>query len=90
MNRFVENPRIERELSDEQGLYLLEVRTEGREKGEIAEYQYMRKGRYPNNNASIDTSIYLSYFDGETPVPGGSKVATFRPETGNWEINQQY
>ncbi len=82
--RHAENAILVRELSDEQGLYLLEVKVEGKESDEIIQYQYMRKGRFPNHNEASETAIHAVYYQGETPV-GGDKIAVYKSEMGGWE-----
>ena len=50
IRRFEANAKVSRELLDEKGLYLLEAQIEGPELGETVQYEYMRKGRFPNHN----------------------------------------
>jgi len=66
-------------------LYLLEARVEGKEKGEVTEYGYMRKGRFPNHNEASETAINVVYYQDEMPV-GGDKVAVYNSETDEWEV----
>lgn len=74
---------LSRELSDEQGVYLLEVEIKGENEGEVTEYQYMRKGVHPNHNESDVTAISrIDYKDG-VPI-GGERVAVFDEKTGEW------
>ena len=54
---------IFRSLENEEGLYILEVRTRD-ENGEFVQYNYRR-----NDNAG-DTVIDVIFFDGEMPVGG--------------------
>ncbi|OHA17826.1 MAG: hypothetical protein A2836_03160 [Candidatus Taylorbacteria bacterium RIFCSPHIGHO2_01_FULL_45_63] len=84
ISRFAENATLVRELSDEQGLYLLEAKVEGENSGETTQYEYMRKGRFPNHNEASETAIYKVYYENEIPV-GGDKVAVYKSETGEWE-----
>jgi hypothetical protein len=84
ISRFVENATLVRELSDEHGLYLLEVKIPGENPGETTQYEYMRKGRFPNHNEASETAIHVVYYDGDMPV-GGDKVAVYKPETNKWE-----
>ncbi len=84
ISRFAENAEFVRELSDEQGLYLLEVKVPGEKPGEITQYEYMRKGIFPNQNQSSETAIHKVYYENDTPV-GGEKVAFYSLETGAWE-----
>lgn len=83
ISRYAENAEMVRELSDEQGLYLLEVKVPGEKEGETTQYEYMRKGRFPNHNEASETALHKVYYDGEMPV-GGDKVAIYNPETGEW------
>jgi hypothetical protein len=84
IRRYAENPKQVRELADDQGLYLLEVSVSGEKEGETIHYEYMRKGRFPNNNEASETAIHKVYYDGDMPV-GGDKVAVYKPETDEWE-----
>jgi hypothetical protein len=81
--RYGENAELVRELSDEQGLYLLEAKIEGKEPGEVIQYEYMRKGRFPNHNEASETALHVVYYQDEIPV-GGDKVAVYNSETGEW------
>ena len=82
--RSPENPKLIRELSDEQGLYLLEAAIEGDEPGETIQYEYMRKGRYPNKNEASETAIHEVYYENDIPV-GGEKIGVYDYETGEWK-----
>lgn len=79
---FIEETDIARELSDEHGLYLLEVITEGVEPGETIEYGYLRKGESPGHKDALETAIHRTYYSGGVPV-SGEKVAVF--EDGKWK-----
>jgi hypothetical protein len=83
ISRFAENSIVVRELSDEQGLYLLEVKVEGKEPGETTQYEYIRKGRYPDGNMSAATVIHIVYYQNGMPI-GGHNVADYNHETGEW------
>ncbi len=85
IRRYAENVELVRELSDQQGLYLLEVKvvSEHEKEGETTQLEYVRKGRFPNTITSSDTSIHKVYYKGDMPV-GGDKVAAFNNETGEW------
>lgn len=80
--QFAEKYEISRELSNEQGLYLLEAVVEN-EKGEKEEYLYLRKGDF-GKNKSAKTEIHAVYYDGDMPV-GGDLIASLNEETGQWE-----
>ncbi len=83
ISRLAENSTVVRELTDEQGLYLLEANIEGEEEGEVIQYQYMRKGRFPDNKSASDTGVCVVYFQGGVFV-SGTTVAKYNPETGEW------
>lgn len=82
--RYTENAVLVRELSDVDGLYLLEVKIEGREPGKSIQYEYMRRGRFPNHNQASETAIYMVHYQGEMPI-GGEKIAVYDPETDSWQ-----
>ena len=84
ISRFAENTILTRELSDEQGLYLLEVKIEGENPSEITQYEYVRKGRFPDGNQSSGTVIHVVYYQNEVPI-GGHDVANYDSETGEWK-----
>jgi len=75
--------KIEEELSDEQGLYLLVARVQGETEGDIIEYSYMRKGIRTQNSSAV-TEIYVAIFDNGTPVTGGGSAARY--SDGQWTI----
>jgi len=76
-----ENYSITRELTDEKGLYLLEVETE--EQGERKEFSYTRKGRFAECQ-STETRIDIVYLD-ENGIPtGGEPYMILQQETGDW------
>ena len=84
IEEFTKNYTIERELSDEQGMYLLEAKVKDPETVEVTEYLYMRKGKFPNHNESLETGINAIYYDGEMPI-GGDRIA-FLNTQGEWEV----
>lgn len=73
--------KIVRKLSDENGLYLLDIKVS--KKNEYDEYSYMRKGRYPEGQASI-TAIHVTYFNMSGIPRGGHSVAKF--ENNKWRL----
>ncbi len=81
---YVENPIVVRELSDEKGLYLLEVKIEGKEPGEVIEYEYMRKGRVLNQSIALETAMHVNYYQDSVPI-SGEKIAVYNEELGEWE-----
>lgn len=85
ISRFAENAVLVRELSDEKGLYLLEVKVENKESTESTLYRYARRGEYPDHNDSSETIIHVAYYEGEVAV-GGHDVAVYNSETNEWEV----
>ena len=70
-----------RKLEDEQGLYLWDIIISGEDGN--TEYSYMRKGRYPEGQAS-DTAVHVTFFS-EAGVPvGGHSVA--KHVEGKWRL----
>lgn len=81
--RIAENAVPVRELSDEQGLYLLETKIEGDTPGETTQYEYRRKGQFPNGNQSLETVIHVVFYQDEVPC-GGHDLVNYNSETGEW------
>lgn len=79
-----ENPTVKRELSDEKGVYLLEVEIPGAKPGETTEYIYQRKGEFPNGSKAMADVLNVTYFEDGMPV-GGESVSTYNPDTKKWE-----
>jgi len=77
-----EPAKIRRELSDEQGLYLLELEEEGEQPGETVEHMYMRKGEHGKNATGKTIISVTSYKDG-MPT-GGYTLATFDEASRIW------
>jgi hypothetical protein len=74
-----------RELHDDIGLTLLDLRVEGEKSGETTEYLYTKKGLLPNGIMTHETSIEVSYYqDGK--IVGGDRVAIYDEETGEWKM----
>ncbi len=71
-----------RKREDEKGLYLLEVTIPGESEGEIIEYAYMRKGRYPEGESS-ENEIHVTYYKNDIPISGTSAA---RCVDGQWKI----
>ena len=85
ISRFAEGVTVTKELSDTKGLYLLQVTIEGKNTGEIIEYEYQRKGRFQNHNERTVTGIDVTYYD-ENGIPyTGSNLAEFNDATGEWK-----
>lgn len=70
---------VERELSDEKGLYLLEIRTLDGE-GDTAEYSYMREGSHKEGSAT-HTRIDVVYYVDDIPSGGGDNIANYIDDT---------
>jgi hypothetical protein len=84
ISQYAEGFTLSRELSDGKGVYLREVEIAGEKESEFTEYQYKRKGIFPNNNTSDATVINrIDYQDG-MPA-GGERIAILNEETGMWE-----
>jgi hypothetical protein len=73
-----------RELSDEKGIYLLEVTTDGENPGEINEYRFQRKGNF-GENQSLNTVLQIAYYDADGIPEGGRTLQTYNEDTGSWE-----
>ena len=78
-----ENPEVIRELSDEQGIYLLEVRSKGEDPNEGNLYLYKRRKEYTAGNEAPETCLEVVYYSGGDPC-GGDTLASLNPETGEW------
>ena len=83
IGQHVEGYVIERELSDAEGVHLLEARVAGEKPGEVTEYRYQRKGEF-GRNQSAQTTIQVAYYENDIPV-GGKTVANYNEAIGTWE-----
>lgn len=80
----VEKHETLREIYDDQGLKLLDLRFEGKEPGETMEFLYTRAGELPNVVPTSQTSIEVSYYqDGDCVA--GDRIAVFDPNSGVWQ-----
>lgn len=70
------------ELSDEQGMYLFEVKSETKE-GEFTEYVYQRKGKFGRYQAA-QTVLEAIYYKDDIPI-GGDIIAELNSESGEWQ-----
>lgn len=71
------------ELSDEEGIYVLEARMAGEASGEFTDYVYQRKGVFPGGYGAASTVLErIDCVDGE-PC-GGEIVAEYNSATGEW------
>jgi hypothetical protein len=84
IGKHCENPIVTRELSDEMGVYLLEMEVPGDKPGETTLYIYQRKGEFPNGSKAEETIINVAYLEDGVPV-GGQSVAEYDPETEAWK-----
>ncbi|MBA4337053.1 hypothetical protein C0416_04775 [bacterium] len=75
--------RIERELSDAKGLYLLDIVIPGEDGN--TEYSYRRQGVYPKGIAKISV-IHVAYYDKDGFPVGGTSVAKWK--NGVWKISE--
>jgi len=75
--------KIERELSDEKGLYLLDIVIP--EEDGSTEYSYRRKGVYPKGEAMISV-IHVAFYDKDGFPIGGSSVAKWK--NGEWKVSK--
>lgn len=71
-----------RKLEDEKGLYIFEVEAMGNSEGEVSEYAYMRKGRYPEDGI-LATEIHVTYYVNGAPISG---TLAARYIEGKWKI----
>jgi hypothetical protein len=75
---------ILRDLSDESGLTVLDLRFQGKEPGVVVEYLYTRAGKLPNGDTTSSTSIEVSYYK-NGKIYWGERVAIYNPETNTWD-----
>ncbi|MFZ2038683.1 MAG: hypothetical protein WAV11_01995 [Minisyncoccia bacterium] len=85
IKRHAENAIVTRELSDENGIYLLELKEEGEKPGKFNEYTYVRKGDFPNKQQSLSTTIYVTYYEDDIPF-SGTNIAEYSTAEGWKEI----
>ncbi len=71
-----------KKYEDEKGLYFLEIQVPGDMEGQMAEYNYMRKGRYKEGE-STTTEIHVTYYENGSPT-GGTSAARYID--GEWKI----
>ena len=83
IEQYLKGYTIERELSGEKGIYLLEARVAGEKPGEVIEYRYQRKGSF-GRNQSLQTVVQVTYYEDDIPV-GGTTVVNYDENTGKWE-----
>ncbi len=76
---------ITRELSDGDGLYLLEVARPGAKEGEVDEYRYMRAGTFGRNSTDTTHLAVVNYDSDGMPV-GGYVFSELNEKTKEWEV----
>jgi hypothetical protein len=81
-------PEFTREKYDERGLYLHEVRVNGDKEGDYVEYLYLRKGEYPDGNATTATGVSIIYYEDGIPV-GGKNLEEYNEQTDEWTKIQE-
>jgi hypothetical protein len=85
IHHFAEHFTLISEKSDERGTYFLEVKVEGSEPGEYVQYEYTRKGRFPDGHMSTSTVIQRVFYTDDIPQPGSDNLADYDNETGEWK-----
>ncbi len=87
INRRVENAEkavVEKQLSDEKGIYLLVLKVEGDKPGKYTEVYYTRKGTHSPNTVAATTGIDIVSYEDDMPT-GGEPIAKHDSKTGVWE-----
>ena len=87
LSRFVpdlEKYQLGEVKSDADGIYSLEMRVPANEKGEVKEYQYLRKGRFGLNSSLSGSHICVNYFKGED-LTFSDMVAIYDHDKGEWK-----
>ncbi|MDB5236908.1 MAG: hypothetical protein JWL88_10 [Parcubacteria group bacterium] len=81
-----EGATISKELSDDKGLYLLEMETTGENEGDVTRYEYVRKGKHASGHdySGIDTKITVVYYENDIAV-FADQIAKLDVETGEWK-----
>ncbi len=69
IERHVEKYTIQRELSDENDIYLFEVTVPGEKPSEVTEYEYQRKAKFGELETTT-SHIRITYYEDEMPVSG--------------------
>lgn len=84
IRKFAEVEGVIKESSDEQGLYLLDVKVKAEDKpGDTTQYEYRRKGNFPGGHSSAQTVLNaVSYRNGEEFW--AESAAFYNPEAGGW------
>lgn len=82
LEQHVKNYVVQRELSDDNGIYLLELTVAGEKPGEMTEYTYQRKGKFGGLETTT-TGISVAFYEDGIPV-GGNTIADYNEITGQW------
>jgi hypothetical protein len=80
-------PEFTREIVDESGLRIYEVRVNGDKPGEYCEYLFQRKGGGPEGNVAKVSIVSLTFYVDDFPV-SGHNIAEFNDESGEWKYMQ--
>ncbi len=83
MNRFAEGAVFTRELSDEKGLYFYEAKKD-LEEGRFIEYQYTRRGEFPNKISSSVTVVHAIHYKNDMPF-WSENLAEYDEKTRQWK-----
>lgn len=84
---------LQREISDEKGLLLLEMKREGDTPGETIEYNYIRKGKHKiisedgigREVGARANNIEVTYYQDGMPVHG-TTFALYDESSGTWNL----
>lgn len=82
IKKWCEKGEVVKELSDERGVYILEIIEPGEKSGESTLYAYQRAGTFGKNSA-VATVIEKVYLVDDIPV-GGDIIAEHNDATGEW------
>jgi hypothetical protein len=94
VKRHAENANVTRELSDAEGIFLLETEVKGEQPNETVRYEYQRKGKFLKNKNltedifSPETSIRKTeYADGEAVM--SAVIVVYNPALRQWQVPEQ-
>jgi hypothetical protein len=80
-------PEFTREVVDERGLRIYEVRVNGEKSGEYCEYRFQRKGDDPGGDKAKTSIVLVTFYEDDFPV-SCHNIAEFNDESGEWEYMQ--
>lgn len=84
ITKYIEGWEVVDERSDEKGVYLLNVKVEVEdEPGKFVQYEYLRKGHFPNKNETSETHLEIVYYQDEE-VYFADEIAFYDEATGEW------